>query len=669
MLGVKIPGSDTPAPSGTPAGGKTEILNTEVSTDLSIFRQYLLKGARERTREAANHGMMDGTYYRQWLLDNGSLSRMVAEGRAPTSINIIKNPINLIVGSVIMEKHEAVFDSKYGRNPMEAIAAEEIYLEDQELPDRDHRTWKHEAMLALRDGFIYRGWLRARRDYHARPLGGVAWSHIPPDRVVSDPNWVTTNINDNENIFTFTYMTAKRIQMVKKWMGTKRGPNGDSVDMSSLVRQAVERDRMGTSGAPENVILPFDNSPDMMNEVDGSYLVINKYWIEQRTEYGVFDLEKQEFIENIPVEKREEHVRMAKAVGRALELVPRERLYEKMRTFCPAISTGVSLEEGYSGLQIGGYGFVAWSCDHLMGHPNTPVDQLTDPQRTINKRESWITAILPLSSVSAMLMEEGIASPAQKRAIEEGGATPGAKFWVKDGALSGRRVTPIPNAAAPNNFMAASDQILKIAKNDLTPATPPMAGISQSGDSGLLLQTQIAQSLVSLAVNKEFLQRFLNEMNNKWFEGSRQTYTYPMVVNGKKNQVVLHLNVEGGIIYPSVSLKSITVEESPNSQTRKTQMLRTYASVMNYIPGPATKQRVSMAMVKNVEGVPAEDLKAILATAQLELEKMEADLKAGIKQASAPPQAPGAAPGEGGIPGAPVGGVPMNTGSPPAVAV
>ena len=667
MLGTNLPGSQTPTPPGTPAGGKTEILNTDVSGDLSQFRQYLLKGERERTREAANHGMMDGTYYRQWLLDGGSLARMVAEGRAPTSINIIKNPINLIVGSIVTEKYDAIFDSEYGRPPMDAIAAQELYYQDRDLPDRDYRTWKHETMLAVRDGFIYRGTLRARRDYHARPLGGVAWGHIPPDRVVYDPNWVTTNVNDNEAIYTFTYMTAKRIQMVKKWMGVKRGPNGESVDMSSLVEQAVQRDRLGVSGSPEMAIHPFDNSPDMLNSIDGSYLVVNKYWIEQRTEMAVFDLDAQEFLDAIPKDKREEHVGMARAVGRNLVLLPRERLYEKMRTFCPAITTAVAFEEGYSALQLGGYGFVAWSCDHTMGHPNTPVDQLTDPQRTINKRESWITAILGTSSANALLMEEGIASPSQKKIIEENSNVPGFKGWVKDGAISGRRVFSIPNGQAPNNFMNANDQMLRIAKNDLTPATPPMAGVSQSGDSGLLLQTQIAQSLVSLAVNKEFLTKFLNEMNNKWFEGGRQTYTYPMVIYGKKNQVVIHLNVEGGVIYPAISRLEITVEESPNSQTRKTQMLRTWASVMNYIPGPATKQAVSLEMVENVEGVTPKGLERILAVGNLELEKMKADLQAGIKQAETPPAPPEG--GTAGVPGAPVGGVPEKTGSPPALAL
>ncbi len=632
---------------------------TSCSYALAEFRTVLLKGDRERRREAANHGMMDGTYYRQWALDQGAIGRMVQEGRAPTTINIIKTPINQLVGSILSDRYEASFEADYGTPAEEAEAIWELYADDTTLLDRDFRGWKHELMVAIRDGFIFRGTVRLERDYTINPMGRVRLINIPPDKVMYDPDWTTTNINENKYIWTFTYMSAKQIQ--DRW--GKRIMK-DGINVGQILANIEKRDAIsGVGSAPDQVVLPFDGSPEYRDAADNTYLVINKYWLEQRKEVRIFDIEKAGFIDAIKPEDRERYVETARVVPKPdgsrymLELVEDERYWEKVMTFCPYITTEAPLEEGDSDIQVGGYAFCAWSCDHLMGHPNTPVDQLTDPQRTINKREAWITMIMGTSASNAKLIEEGIVTdPTQRRKIEQGLNTPGFVGWVKDGSLQQNRIKAFNEQQPPNNFMAANNQMLKIAKEDLTPAVPAVQGVSESGESGVLYQAKVAQALIGLVVNKGFLQKFLDELHNKWFVAALQTYTYPMVVHGKKTGKVFYLNTENGIQVPNISRLNISTNEAADSQTRKAGMVKDFIAVQQYIPGPATRQKLSETMIRNLQGIPVDQLNGILHVSELESMDMELTLALqveGKKQQlqamksgqPAPGQAPAAAPG------------------------
>ncbi len=600
-----------------------------------------------------NHGLMDGTYYRQWALDAGAIQRMVAEGRAPTTINVIKTPINQLVGSILSDKYEPSFEGDYGVPIEEPEAIFELYSDDSTLLDRDFRGWKHELMIAIRDGFIYRGTVRLKVDYSINPMGRVALEQIPADNIVYDPDWTTTNINDNKYIYTFTYMSAQRID--DTW-GDKIAKDG--VTIRQQIKNLEQRDALGSSASTDQIVLPFDGSPEYRDEADQTYLVVNKYWLEQRKEIRIFDSETQAFIDAIPVEKREDYVATSKFVKKPdgtpymLAAIPYERWIEKVMTFCPAITTESPLDTGDSLLQVGGYAFSCWSSDHLMGHPNTPVDQLCDPQRTINKREQWITFILGTSASNAKLMEEGIVSnDAERQKIKQGINTPGAMFWVKDGALSQRRVFSFNEQQPPNNFMAANNQMMKFVKEDLTPAVPAVQGVSDAGDSGILYQSKVAQALIGLVVNKGFLQKFLDELHNKWFVAALQVYTYPMVLHGKKTGKTFNLNVEGGIDVPAISRLNISTKEAPDSQTRKEMTGKRIVSIQQYIPGPATKQKLSTALIKSLDGIPPDEIDGIIRVSELESLDMELTLalqveqkKMQLQQMSAPQAAP-AAPG------------------------
>ncbi len=608
--------------------------------------------------------MMDGTYYRQWALDQGAIGRMVQEGRAPTSVNIIKTPINQLVGSILSDRYEPTFEADNGVPPEEAEAIWELFADDSTLLDRDFRGWKHELMVAIRDGFIFRGTVRLERDYTVNPMGRVSLINIPPDKVMFDPDWTTTNINDNKYIWTFTYMSAKQIQ--DRW--GKRIVS-DGVNVGQILANIEKRDAItGVGQSPEQVVLPFDGSPEFRDAADNTYLVVNKYWLDQRNEKRIFDIEKSGYIDAIKPEDREQYVATARVIPKPdgtkymLELVDDERYFERVMTFCPYVTTQAPLEEGDSDLQVGGYAFCAWSCDHLMGHPNTPIDQLTDPQRTINKREQWITMILGTSAANAKFLEEGIVTDAtQRRKIEAGLNTPGFVAWVKDGSLTQNRIRTFNEQQPPNNFMAANNQMLKIAKEDLTPAVPAVQGVSESGESGVLYQSKVAQALIGLVVNKGFLQKFLDELHNKWFVAALQTYTYPMVVHGKKTGKTFYLNTAEGIQVPNISRLNISTNESPDSQTRKAGMVKDFTMVQQYIPGPATRQKLSETMIRNLQGIPVDQLDGILRVSELESLDMELTLALqveGKKQQLAqmasgqPPAAPAGAP-QPGLPAAP----------------
>lgn len=620
-----------------------KIDDTETTSIVTLataqFRSALIKGDRERKREAANHGMMDGTYYRQWLFDGGAIAQMVQEGRAPTSINIVKKPINDMVGSILAEKYEGHFDGEEGEDPRPAKAIQGLYDKDSEIYD-----WHSQIGLIIRDGFIYRGWGELSVDRSKTSFGRVKLRHMQPDRIICDPDWTTPETKDNKFIYTFSYKSA---QEIKNMILNRKNEFGIGLPKAKLMdhlNELIKRDEWGSPTGAGLLVLPYDYNPDMRDDADGTYLVFNKYELDRRVEDRIWDADKNQFLDLIPPEDREKFVKMAKKVGRHVSMVESEIYYEKVVTCCPALTTEGPLDGGDSELQTGSYNLISFSCDHLFGHPNTPVDILTDPQRTINQREQWITKILGTSASNAKFAENDVSVDTKgRRHIEKNINTPGFFSWVKPGSKG--RVWSLGADQAPNNFMQANNQILKIAENNMIPSTPATQGLTDSGDSGILFQAKVAQALVGNAVSKIFIGKFFHALHEEWFNGALDTYTYPMKLNTKSE--VLWLNIEGGIIIPSISRVKISVVESPQSQTRKSQNIQTYVAVAQYIPGAATKQKLAKSVIENIEGIPDKELAAILSTADLESQNADLDLQIQIltkqsqlKQLQGGPQAP-----------------------------
>lgn len=628
---------------------------SEITKDRDLFRNQKLRSVRERSRERKNWRFYDGTDYGQW--DEAAVKMLIQEGRPPHTFNFIETKVDTIVGSMLTDEYQLSFETELGEKNNPAIMLNELFMEDKDLCNFDF-----EFLQFVRAGFIYRGYMQFYVDRMKDPRGRLAWRYLPPDRVTVDADWKTNDINDCKWIFISVWMSPEEI--MQKYHPKK-----------SEIKAALDMWEMGKSENLQETEMEkvFDRSDEFYDQLNGLYLVIEKYELKQSTKVRLWDPLRGEWLPDQDEDEADLMVKMAQLQGQRLESLPRKMKECYCHTICPGISLNLSLGKGKTELQTSGYPIISYASNMINGHPNTLVDQLRDAQEAYNKRVSTATHILMTSANNALLIEsDAVEDQTELERIGKQRGRPGAYFIVEPGAISGQKVKHLEKNQPPSDFAAAADQILAVAQQ-LTPAVPAIQaqGGEAGAESGIHFQSKVAQAQVAMQIPQKFLKAVWHQIGEAYFTAVKQHYTYPMLFHSNRERVPFYLNVPGGIMVEELSRLKVIINQSPNSETYRRQLLQQFVALAQYLPDPATKMALTRLMLQSLPGVPDEDLDKLSETAKLSEDyqklllvfqtnqlasqiQMQAMQQAQMgMQGMAPGAPPGAPPGQGGSPPSP----------------
>lgn len=572
----------------------------DVFKDRNLFRTQKLRAVRERTRERKNWRFYDGTDYGQW--DEQAVRLLQQEGRPPHTFNFIETKVDTIVGSVLNDEYQTSYETELGEKNDVAIMLNELYMED-----RDLCNFEFEFLQFVRAGFVYRGYLEFYVDRAKDPRGRLAWRYVSPDRIQVDADWRSNNLNDCKWLFQSAWMSPEEIAWKYK-------------SKASEIKQAVEDwERVRHENLQQSELEKiFDRSDEFYDKLNGLHLVIEKYELKRTEKMALWDPVLGEFLPDQDGEDAKLVQKMGVLQGKRYELLPKTVVECHVHSFCPSISLNLSLQKGPTELQVGGYPFFSFSSNMINGHPNTLVDQLRDAQEAYNKRVSTATHILMTSANNALLIEsDAVEDQTELDRIGKQRGRPGAYFVVEPGTISQRKIAHLEKAPPPTDFAQAADQMLNVAQQ-LTPAVPAVqAQLDQTGESGVLFQSKLAQAQIAMQIPQKFLKAFWHQIGDAYFRGVKQHYTYPMVFQSSRQNVPFYLNVPGGIMVEEMSRLKVIITQSPNSESFRRQLLQQYVSLAQYLPDPATKQALSRLVIQSLPGVPDEELQKLSEVAKL----------------------------------------------------
>lgn len=600
------------------------------------FNGYIQKGKPERAREKANHDLNDGTNFRHWIgLTGTDFQQMAAEGRHPTSINFTKQAIYTISGSIVADKLEGQYVAGHGVPTAYADGMLELFLRDANIG-----KWDNKIIQWVREAFIYQGTLAWEISTDVDPRGILNLVKKPPDRIIYDPNWMTTDINDNNRIFEFTYKTLRKLidemGSVAPWI--KMFARDD----------AYENDDASQSAGM--LVRPFDLNPDIRVDLDGELLVVNEYWLEKQTVDRVFDSINGVYRDDIPEDQRRDWVENARAMGEFMSIVPDIVWVEKFLTYCPQLSTFRKLVGGDYPVQVNGYHFIRLTSDILNGKPNTPTDQLKDPQIMVDRRMSTETYILATQGTNGLAAHQKMfASPAEFDRWKNEGHKPGFKGELSDEAAAGQyKFVEIPRDSAAVDFLNSTKNILNM-KDQIVPSVPAVQGLSEANESGVLFQSKVQQANITMIVPKAFIREGFERLYDTYFRAVRHVYVYPITVHGQQTNMVYSFNygTPDSIEIKDISRLGVMVYESPSSASKRSIMVQEAASVMQYQPdGSLRKNALAGVMAENLPNLSDESRKLLEEAGKIddELAMLRAQVEAtGLKAQLAPP-APAAPP-------------------------
>ena len=602
--------------------------------DRDLFRTYLRRNRSEITRERDNWRLYDGTDYGQWSEQN--IASAVQEGRPLSTYNFAKKFIDTTVGALIADPFENSYDTELGDDVQAAMLLNELFLEDKDL-----LKWDPQVLQFTRAGFIFRGYLQIYIDREKDKRGRIGLRYIHGDKVTSDPDRQTMDINSNKDFYTHAWMSAQQI---------KDKYDIDTEEINTLIR-LYENQETGTvsegtgtsSDGSSNAI--YDRSAEFYDDKNGLFLVLDRYTLKKTKYFDVYDPSEAAVLCTKPKDEAELLADSMRVLGKEVKLIPHFVKECRVRTTCPAMSLKMVLEEGKYELQLDRYPFFEFSSDQINGRPNTYADILKDPSVAFNKRENTATHILMTTVNNALLIEEDAVDGDEDR-IKKIGKTrnrPGAYFKVSPGTISGNKIKHLDHGTPPNDFLNAASHIRDIF-NDLTPAVPAMQATSSKNDSGVLFQSKVQQAMIAMQIPTKLLKGVWEDIGDAYFMAAKQVYTYPMKFVSSRTKEVFYLNVEGGINMRTIPRLRVNVSQSPTSETYRRRLIQNYLAIAQYMQNSpftlATLQRIVLGALPDI---PKAELEQLQEAAKLEADAQEVMLMAQVQQA----QAQGAPPGQG----------------------
>ncbi len=565
-----------------PPGG---VGQNDIQKSYQRFNAYVQKGRPERIREKTNHDLNDGTNFRHWAgLTASDLQSMAAEGRHPTTINFTKQAIYTIAGSIVADQMQGQYMSGWQIPTAYGDGILELFNRDSNIG-----KWDGKITQWIREAFIYRGTMAWEISTDVDPRGILTLVKKPPDRVIYDPNWMTTDVNDNNRIFEFTYKSLRELigefGAVAPWLRSKAAGGEYTEDNSQ------------SSGIQ---VRAFDLNPDLKIDLDGELLVVNEFWLETQRVERIFNSYTGLYHDEIPVDQRREWVENERALGGRVAIVPDTIKVEKFITYCPTLSTFRKINGGDYPVQVGGYHFLPLTCDILNGKPNTPTDQLKDPQVMVDKRMSTETFILATQGTNGLAAHRKMfASDAEFDRWKDEGHKPGYKGELSDEAAAGQyKFVEIPRTTAANDFLNSTKNILAM-KDQVVPSVPAVQGLSEANESGVLFQSKVQQANITMIVPKSFIREGYEKLYDSYFRAVKHVYIYPITLHGQQPNAIYSFNygTPDSIEIQDISRLGVMVYESPTSASKRSTMVQEASMAMQYMDPNSLRARTLSGIV------------------------------------------------------------------------
>jgi hypothetical protein len=196
----------------------------------------------------------------------------------------------------------------------------------------------------------------------------------------------------------------------------------------------------------------------------------------------------------------------------------------KVYIFAPDLMNKVLYDGDYQ-LQVGRLPYTMMAYDLTNGEVQGVVDQVSDLNQIINKRESGVTNVITKTSNNNYAVEEGAFNePSDLKNFQNNASKGGQVFKVTDGTNSEGKIKLIDRSQAPTDLMRATDRAYE-QLNDLVNMTPTQQGQSSgSHQSGVLYKAMLKQSMSSDSMMNLLFKSMYRDIAEMFYYAFPQVY-------------------------------------------------------------------------------------------------------------------------------------------------
>ena len=444
-------------------------------------------------------------------LDNGSwpskeLQQLKSQGRHATSMNIAKQKMETLSGSLLSEEYDFNFEPiDVEKNTLNSGIKSWYYQ------DKEQYNYSAADDATNMSGLLHSGTQEMYIDYKLRRTGAIGFRHCVDGSVLQDPYWQTDNYLDWRRAIKHGWYTAS--EMIDKWEVN-----------DNFVKNVADSEALGGLRYESGDNIEWNK--DAPSQWASKHLVIEYRWLETHKATRLHaHLPSGDWIA-LPLNVKEDEVRevMARFQVQSWEDV-REYPYEDDILYyaicAPDVSRTAIFAKGRHPIQTGHIGFYNFSSTRYQGIEKGMFEFVLDIQRTFNYRMSKIDDIIASAASGASAYDTNKISKATARQLEKDKTRPDAMIPVDGNPNDVFALLPIQQV--PEHLFREVNNLIDLFDR-VSPVVPALEGATTSQESGILFELRHAVSKLGTLRLLRNWQQFLMHKAEGWYNQAAITY-------------------------------------------------------------------------------------------------------------------------------------------------
>jgi hypothetical protein len=564
--------------------------------------------------------------YGQWTPT--AVQRMEQQQRPIITWNIIMKHIDTEAGMLLQNPFEFSFDTEYGQNPIHAQLMNELRLRDKDLG-----KWTLQKIMFVIDFLINTGVMEPYIDKREDKFGAINFRRRRARNFEFDEHWESNNVDDNKQIFSWSYMYPDDILHTF----------GKTADKKEEINEAIKRFKTNRGQEIQTFEADKWSRTFIPLHRKNQYLVVQMMDMKHKNETVLYNPLNGNFIEGVANRaQKEAFMRLSAMQGINLVEVPNYHSKEcGLKVFAPGLSLETMLANGPHPLQIGGYPLIVASPKNTDGQRFGRVEQYKDPQSTYNKKIATYLHWEMTASEGSTFINPGAfgsESTEEKRYIDEGNV-PGGFYRTQDFNQIKREERPLP----PTDKLSSANQVIDFMNMIGTPMAARAMSESAS-EPGVLFNAKREQAAVADEPLNKILEHAEDMAGKMYLKIATQHYAdgVPRVFQSKEDGKNVYVNVDEQTDISKIGRLSVRITQSPVGVSIKRENLAIMATLRKSTKDPLEDALLAQQTVKLIPGMEEETRNMMEETLQLSVDAAKAEKQMIIAQTGQPPPQPGA---------------------------
>jgi hypothetical protein len=346
------------------------------------------------TRYTVNARSLWGINYGMW--PKVVIDELQSKNKNPRTFNLMLPKAKAFIGSIMGNGYDIRYAPTSGNIDSLVLKLQEMYYSDKK-----EMFWEHSEMEAILDstcGVGFESMYVSSKNHH---LGNIAWVRRNPRRILMNPSWKSSNIDDLHDWITWGKFTIEEIFDIFPLHNDR---------LKELMKREI-RDKTINYGVNKGI----EKYTDPQQKWDDLHTVYELHWIERKREQWEYDKKNGcmfpdtsfSYHSDEDIAEKMRYIQKNNLEQDDISLRIRIKTTKYIRAICPTLDAELMLIDDPDLIQCGNANLFPIGIK-MDGQYQGLVDSMIDPNRSYNEYQTTMDMIHSNGGKQGIVVDKGL---------------------------------------------------------------------------------------------------------------------------------------------------------------------------------------------------------------------------------------------------------------------